>query len=350
MTSIRSTPVEACPVCGGSGPLLYQGLRDREFDAPGEWSIRRCADCRSLWLDPRPTDDDLHLAYATYFTHAKSPATTKTGAKSALARTCRVIRDAGADSYIATQYGYAKSTSAWAPLAEMLIRVWPGRRLDAEFKVMRLPFRSPATMLDVGCGDGELLESLRERGWAVRGVDFDPDAVAAARSQGLDVDLGDLRAQCYPDAAFDAVTMSHSLEHVPEPRAILEEVRRILKPGGRIVIVTPNARSWLHRRYGSDWKPLEPPRHLQIFAMTPLTSLVREVGFVDVESTTTARSANGMARAAWKLRRDGRWDPASRPSLPERILMEAMQQMEALKLRTDPEAGEELVIAGMRSG
>jgi len=167
--------------------------------------------------------------------------------------------------------------------------------------------------------------------------------VAVARERGLTVDLGGLAAQRYPAASFEVVTMSHSLEHVPEPQSVLEEVRRVLTPGGKAVILTPNASSWLHQRVGRDWQPLEPPRHLQVFTRSSLSDVMERAGFTRVRAETTARGANGVARAAWKFRRTGRWDMDSRPSLVERVLMEAIQQWEAGKVRNDPDAGEELV-------
>ena len=348
MTLLRTVTVDACPACGGSGPIVYGQLRDRVFHVPGLWSMRRCEGCGSLWLDPRPIDADLHLAYETYFTHEAPPKGGKRGLKAGAAAWIRALRDVGTDSYIARRFNYQQPGHRGAWLFSLVVGMWPGRRLDAEFKVMRLSGTDRGRLLDVGCGDGVTLAALDARGWDVRGLDFDPAAVAVARARGLKVDVGELSAQRYPADGFAAVTMSHSLEHLPDPAATLEEVGRILAPGGRVVIVTPNAGSWLHRRYRSDWQPLEPPRHLQIFSRAALRDLARAASFVQIETVTTARSANGVARAAWKFRRHGHWDMDSRPSLAERLPMEMMQQWEAWKVRSDPDAGEELVLTAVK--
>ncbi|MDQ6838979.1 MAG: class I SAM-dependent methyltransferase [Actinomycetota bacterium] len=344
---MRTEAVGACPICGGDGPVLYRDLRDRVFQAPGQWSFRRCDTCGSLWLDPRPVDDDLPLAYDTYFTHSAESPRSRRGVAGSLARKTRVVRDLGTDAYVARRFGYEPPASNWGRVASLLVVPWAGRRLDAEFKVMRLNSTERGRLLDVGCGDGGALVELSRRGWDVRGLDFDADAVAVARARGLPVDLGGLRAQGYPTASFEVVTMSHSLEHVPRPREVLEEVRRILVPAGKVVVLTPNASSWLHRRVRHDWQPLEPPRHLQVFTRSSLSHLMAQAGFSQVHAETTARGANGVARAAWKLRRTGRWDMASRPSLAERVVMETIQQWEALKVRRDPDAGEELAATGI---
>jgi SAM-dependent methyltransferase len=330
---------------------LYDQLRDRVFQVPGQWRVRRCRGCSSLWLDPRPIDADLPLAYASYFTHHAPITDARPGMKAAAAAKLRVARDIGTDCYIARRFHYPQSHHWWAwPLA-LVVGMWPGRRLDAEFKVMRLSGTHTGCLLDVGCGDGETLLALDKRGWDVRGLDFDPEAAAVARGRGrgFKVDVGELSDQRYPAASFDVVTMSHSLEHVPDPAATLVEVGRILSAGGRVVIVTPNAASWLHRRYRSDWQPLEPPRHLQIFTRAALVGLARAAGFTKIDTVTTPRSANGVARAAWKFRHEGHWDMGSRPSLAERVPMELIQQWEAWKVRSDPDAGEELVLTAVKA-
>ncbi|MEO5680967.1 MAG: class I SAM-dependent methyltransferase [Acidimicrobiales bacterium] len=341
---MRRRAVDACPVCGGSGPLLHQGLRDRVFQVPGSWDMRRCTGCGCLWLDPRPVDADLHLAYASYFTHQGQAPPRRGGAGPALSRAVRVLRDVGTDDYIARRFGYRPPQPWWSRPASLLVRPWPGRRLDAEFKVLRLRGIEGGRLLDVGCGDGTTLAALQARGWEVQGIDFDAEGAAAARRRGLAVDVGDLTERGYPARSFDVVSLNHSLEHLADPRLTLLEVRRILRPGGRIVILTPNATSWLSRRYGADWQGLEPPRHLQIFTRPALSRLVADAGFSGIDAVTTARSANGVARTAWKLRRDGRWDMESRPSLAERVPMELIQQWEAWKVMRDPDAGEEIAL------
>ena len=69
--SIRTEPHPDCPLCGGVGVVLYEGLEDRIFDVPGSWGFRRCLNpaCRHVWLDPRPIMADLPLLYEKYYTH-----------------------------------------------------------------------------------------------------------------------------------------------------------------------------------------------------------------------------------------------------------------------------------------
>lgn len=93
-------------------------------------------------------------------------------------------------------------------------------------------------LLDVGCGIGIFLKFARDDGWDVHGTDFSSCARKIAREQfgfQLQRDLS-----VYPDQSFDVVRISHVLEHVIDPNSFLNELRRVLKPNGILLIVTPN--------------------------------------------------------------------------------------------------------------
>ncbi len=144
---------------------------------------------------------------------------------------------------------------------------------------------------------------MRDLGWRVQGVDFDPDAAALARGKGLNVVVGTIESQGYTADSFDAVTLNHVIEHVPNPLGLLRECHRILKPGGRLFLATPNSRSLGHRIFKQSWRGLEPPRHLQVFTPSALRRLLLEVGFVGVCVQTHASKyvAHHSTRLAWSL-------------------------------------------------
>ncbi|HEV2135436.1 MAG TPA: methyltransferase domain-containing protein [Terracidiphilus sp.] len=90
-------------------------------------------------------------------------------------------------------------------------------------------------ILDLGCGDGQLTSRLVSTGARVRGFDASAEMAAAARTRGIEVDEGSAEKLPYPDAAFDAVFSNAALHWMREQDAVLAEVHRVLKRGGRFV-------------------------------------------------------------------------------------------------------------------
>src|SRR5437773_11598802 len=70
---VRVREAPRCPLCGNLGAILYSGLRDRYWDAPGSWSLRRCGTCGHLWLDPQPEPGEIGKLYTSYFSHGETP-------------------------------------------------------------------------------------------------------------------------------------------------------------------------------------------------------------------------------------------------------------------------------------
>jgi SAM-dependent methyltransferase len=160
------------------------------------------------------------------------------------------------------------------------------------YALARPPLRAvadmaPSTLLDVGCGRGDLGEALVRRGWRVAGVEPSEEACAFARSRGVEAITGTLETVTYEDASFDVVVMRHSLEHVPDPVGDLGRVHRALRPGGLLVISVPNFACWERKRFGSAWFHLDLPRHRTHFAPRSLKLALRNTGFELLFATTS---------------------------------------------------------------
>jgi len=140
---------------------------------------------------------------------------------------------------------------------------------------------SPARLLDVGCGSGTLLGLLKRRGLQVLGFDSSGEASEIARVESdVDVIVGSrLQDAGFASGAFDLVTLFHVVEHVPDPRAVLAEVRRILHPNGRIVLQIPNIESWQARLCGARWYGLDVPRHVINYSNQSIGRLLADSGF-----------------------------------------------------------------------
>ena len=97
---------------------------------------------------------------------------------------------------------------------------------------------APRRVLEVGCGPGEAAEQIAARGAEVIAVDISPRMVELARGRGVDARLGDVQELPFDDESFDCALAAWMLYHVPEPDRALAELARVLRPGGRLVVVT----------------------------------------------------------------------------------------------------------------
>ncbi len=144
-------------------------------------------------------------------------------------------------------------------------------------------FRDAAPVLDVGCGRGELLGLLRDAGIEARGVDADPDMVAYARGEGLEVEQADALAylEAVPEGTLGGIFAAQFVEHLP-PAALfrlLELAARVLRPGGLLVAETINPLSPLAlRSYFADLT------HVQPLVPETLALLAGQAGFREVET------------------------------------------------------------------
>jgi SAM-dependent methyltransferase len=170
-------------------------------------------------------------------------------------------------------------------------------------------------VLDVGCGAGFFLRALDPARWDRRGVEISPrSAAVAGRHLGESrVVAGRLVDAAFDDASFDVVAFWASLEHVADPRGDLEIARRLLAPGGLVVVQVPNFESYQARRFGADWFALDLPRHRVHFSPATLGRLLDETGFAPVETLFRSETHDAHAlKQSLKTRLVGRPAPLGR--------------------------------------
>ncbi len=138
---------------------------------------------------------------------------------------------------------------------------------------------TPGRLLDVGCATGFFLEVAASAGWDVAGVELSAySAGLAGRKFGHRIFKGTLEQARFPDGAFELVTLTDLLEHIPKPRLFMKEVRRVLRDAGVLMIVTPNAASLSLALMGSKWSHFK-LEHLCYFAPKTICRLLRDSGF-----------------------------------------------------------------------
>jgi len=144
-------------------------------------------------------------------------------------------------------------------------------------------------LLDVGCSSGAFLMTARKMGFDVQGVEASARASETARLAGLKVFTGVLESARFPDASFDAATLIELIEHLRDPRVLLTECRRILKPGGVLLISTPNAASWTARVMGRRWHGFSLSvmgGHISFFNARSIVVIAQRCGFETVLTET----------------------------------------------------------------
>ena len=320
---IRTEPHPHCYLCGTAGDPLYQGLHDRLYAAPGEWSLRRCQNsaCGLVWLDPMPLPSEVWKAYTNYYTHGGD-----NGEQ----------RAPGMRAHI---FALLKGTYR---VALYLTPFHSARRRLAR---MHLDGIKPGRLLEVGCGSGERLALLRSMGWEVVGQEVDASAAQHARDHyGVEVRVGSLEAIGLPEASFDAVVTNHVIEHVPDPVGLLAACNRFLKDGGLLCVVTPNIESYGRRHFGLSWMALDPPRHLYLFSPRTLMAVAEKVGISGGRCRTSAANAEIVAAGSIDIRVGGRHRLGTTSRFSHRIRAFLFQWRAWFVWLLQPDSGEECIL------
>ena len=150
-------------------------------------------------------------------------------------------------------------------------------------------------LLDIGCATGSLLDVLREGGWETTGVEINCcQAEYARQKRRLDVREAPLEENHFPGAHFTVVLASHLIEHLNDPASLLQEVHRILVPGGHFYITTPNIASFQAQFFKNRWRSAIFD-HLYLFSVKTLSRLLREKSFIIEKISTWGGLAVGTA-------------------------------------------------------
>ena len=227
-----------CPACRSVPSEIVE-------HAEPPYHVVRCANCGLVYVDPIPASDELSRHYnQDYYSE-----------------------------WISTQR--KKRERMWA------------RRLKSIERVAK-----KGSILDVGCGEGLFLELAKQKGWQVHGTDVSAYATEFTSERlGQDVFCGEIWDTGFTQQSFDVVTLWHVLEHSTSPMRTLQELRRVLKPGGLLVLAVPNLNDRLMQaayRLVKGRKPRlfstgDKEIHLFHFSVRSLRLLLEKVGFACVK-------------------------------------------------------------------
>lgn len=253
-----------CAVCGiDTGEPIGIGEDFEYRTCQDSFVAMRCATCGLVYLNPRPAESEFTRIYpANYHAFDFTP----------------------------DEFGFIFKVRRRLEARRVL--VWC-RGLPAD-----------ARILDVGCGDGFHLKLLKDFGqpsWQLEGIDLDERAVAAARRNGLEVRQAAIESAELGKDSYDLILLIMTIEHVADPGGLLAAIRRLLKPGGRVVIVTDNVGSIDFRLFrGRHWGGYHFPRHWNLFDSASLATLASNVG-LERERIRTAMSPVNWAYSVRNL-------------------------------------------------
>jgi 2-polyprenyl-3-methyl-5-hydroxy-6-metoxy-1,4-benzoquinol methylase len=238
---------DSCPICGCMKTVHAWTATDLNWKTQGSFPYIRCKGCGAFF---RPVGSTI-----------------------------------SADAY---PQGYGTYGNPESPFIQSRINSTANHR-RAEFLES---IRKPGTILDVGCGSGFFLAHLRSRGWQVHGLEPAVEHVAFARNV---LGLPNVIQGTWPPAKgfsrqFDAVTMIHLIEHMPDPMTALTAARYSLCERGTVLLETPNSESWPARIFGPRWVTLDAPRHMVIFSPKSLAQCLKAAEFGKIRTITYSPS------------------------------------------------------------
>ncbi|MBI4347715.1 MAG: class I SAM-dependent methyltransferase [Elusimicrobia bacterium] len=232
-----------CEICGSRRGFQAFRAKGLAADDP-HFRVMRCPECGYGWTDPAPPDSEIGRWYPKEY--------------------------------------YGRENVRFNPLFERMTR-WFRRRRAREVS-SRIPARG--RVLDVGCGRGLILGTLKEWGFETHGVELSEESAWHAKHRmGAAMHVGNFVDAKLEPGTFDAIIFWHSLEHFRKPVAALLHAHQLLKPGGLLVVAVPNSDSMQARAFRADWFHLDVPRHYVHFGERALTSLLERAGF-EIETAT----------------------------------------------------------------
>ena len=221
-----------CPVCFSASVRTRTQIRNHV--------VRECSRCKCRYLAQFPDQDSLRALYnSDYF-----------------------------ESSQALDHGYDVAQS------DRALKKTNDRRMA----VIRKLVPAQARVLEVGAGTGLFGKSMQKE-FEYVGIDLSDDAARRARAEGVEVYCASLFDFVNTGSGFDAVALFHVFEHLSDPHDALARIKDLLKPGGALVLITPDTESWLCAVSGDRWVSYKFPEHLILYSRSALIELLEHSGF-----------------------------------------------------------------------
>lgn len=239
MEPINNIILATCPFCGSEKVENYLNVKDF-FLTKENFSISACLGCGLKFTNPRPSDDKLSYYYQSekYYSHSK----TKNG------------------------------------LIPRLYQIIKKQNIKTKYHQI-VPKNQTGHILDIGCGTGDFLFYCSQKSWKIAGVEPDIKAKKIAEELLGESIFSENETYHWADSTFDLITMWHVLEHVSDLNKQFNELNRLLKNGGTLVLALPNYMSDDACYYKEHWAAWDVPRHLYHFNVEIIEQIAKRFGF-----------------------------------------------------------------------
>jgi len=251
-----------CDCCGKNSRvvIILQGVSDCKKYCFKKFDIVTCTKCNHSFIYPMPRDPEEIASFYPQNYYAYTPPIPPHTFK---ARLKLYVTD--------LHYGEYSKNEVLRSFQRVLYFL-------LKHTINEPPIIPNGNLLDIGCGNGQYLNVIRQFGWNTYGIEPSESAVNIARSIGLDVKRGTAENIQYEDNFFDVVRIWNVLEHTIFPRRALSEAARVLKKGAYLIVYVPNFCSIDRKFFGRYWASLEIPRHLHHFSFNSLAFYLEQAG------------------------------------------------------------------------
>lgn len=240
-TKNKNITYSTCPSCGSSD--VSKTLSAKDYTVSSEhFEVWHCTACEVRFTQAIPVEEEVGAYYQSddYISHSN----TSKGLVNNLYQTVRNIT--------------LKQKRKW---------------------VEKIAQKEKGKILDIGCGTGDFLSTMKDAGWETLGLEPDDGARSQAqKNHGLEVQEQDHLFEL-PKSNFDVVSMWHVLEHVHRLHPYLDQINQVLQPDGRLIIAVPNYQSKDADIYQEHWAAYDVPRHLYHFSPKSMEMLLQSHGF-----------------------------------------------------------------------
>ena len=254
-----------CPWCQSEKAHLHLKLNDY-FLTQEPFEIMVCEDCGLLYTTPKPSDEKLGDYYKSeeYYSHQENK-----------------------EGFIPRIYEAVKSVNLKHKIA------------------IATKEKKHGELLDIGCGVGDFLHFAEQNGWQCTGAEPSEDAAVIAKNRVKGEIMQPIDLEKLPDESFDVITMWHVLEHVSDLQWQVNQLNKLLKKGGRLVIALPNYNSYDAQFYQDKWAAYDVPRHLNHFCQDFIANMFKINGLIQKQTQKLVWDAFYISFMSEKYRQKG---------------------------------------------